>query len=553
MPDTLQEQLGKMRREAEERDAQRRAASYKLGYLEPAKVSVSLDALALLPLSVAQEALCSVVEAREKTLALVAYDPHFSKTRNVVKDLTDKGFFVTVYVVSRSSLERTLGQYRFVKASGNAIAGEVSVDKEAGGVALDVTSLPKAREAMTRFNGLGTISELVESILLGGLANRASDIHFEPREKSILVRFRIDGILHDVYDAISLSVYRSILSRIKLLSNLKINIKDQPQDGRFTIQHEGHDVEVRVAIAPAEFGEVIVLRLLDPVALSLQLSDLGLRQDDLVIIEKELKRPNGMIINTGPTGSGKTTTLYAFLKHVLSAGVKIITIEDPIEYHLGGIEQTQVDVEAGYTFATGLRSLMRQDPDIILVGEIRDKETAEIAVQAALTGHLVFSTVHANSASAGVPRLFDLGVKSASLAPALNVIIAQRLVRRLCDTCKKPTFLSDDVRAHLDSFFSKLPGRVEKIPLDKVTLFEAVGCDACDGSGYKGRVGIYELLLVDEDLQRAISSQEGQLDIEKIAKKAGLVSMQQDGILKVLFGATTFEEIERISGSITWE
>jgi len=290
---------------------------------------------------------------------------------------------------------------------------------------------------------------------------------------------------------------------------------------------------------------------LDPDAISLSMAQLGFRADDLKIVEVELKRPNGMILNTGPTGSGKTTTLYAFLKAKSSPDSKIITIEDPIEYHLNGIEQTQVDPEADYTFANGLKSMMRQDPDIILIGEIRDKETAEIAIQASLTGHLVFSTVHANRASGAIPRLEDLGVKATSIGPAMNLIIAQRLIKRLCVDCKKKSKVDADLKKKLEKFVSNLPARVNKADYKDFNIFEPVGCDKCGGVGYKGRVGIYELLKITKEIEDILTKGGGEIQIEEFAKeKEGMVDMQADGILKVIQGLTTFDEVEKITGPL---
>lgn len=555
MPLDLQDQLSKMRRDAEERDAQRRAQVNNLGYLEPSKVSINLEALALIPQPTAKEAHVAAIEIRDKQVALVVYDPKYAKTLELIQQLNNQGYQTKLYVVSLSSLQHALEHYKFVPKKRQAISGSVSVEhKEGEQISSDaLDTVAKVHDVLQTYSNAGQVSDLLETVLLGALANRSSDIHFEPRAKETKLRYRIDGVLNDIFEHITEPVYKSILSRVKLLSNLKLNVRDEPQDGRFTIQLEGKNVEVRVAIAPSEFGEVVVMRLLDPDAIALSLQDLGIREDDLVIIEEQLSRPNGMAINTGPTGSGKTTTLYAFLKHKLNPGIKIITIEDPIEYHLDGIEQTQVNTEAGYTFASGLRSLMRQDPDVMLVGEIRDKETAEIAVQAALTGHLVFSTVHANSAAAGIPRLLDLGVKSISLAPALNLLIAQRLVRRLCPSCRVAKELDEQTKKTLEGYVQALPDRVKKESyLTDITLYESKGCEACNNTGYKGRVGVYELLVITPALQELITKQAGQIEIEKAAAQTDFVSMQQDGVLKVLQGITTFEEVEAVTGKIDW-
>lgn len=554
----IQDQLAKMRREAEERDAERRANSYNIKYLAPTKLSVSLEALAIIPEAEAKETGVAAIASKDTKVAVVAIDPKFSKSAQKIEELKKRGFDVNLFVISKSSFDYVLSFYRFVPKQREEITGKVKVgaglsDEEGSFKPEDLDSLAKASKVISSLNDLSKVSQLFGVILLAALYNKASDIHIEPSEEKVKLRYRIDGNLNDVFSDFSHSLYRSILSRIKLLSNLKINVRDEPQDGRFTINLASKDVEVRVAIAPSEFGEVVVMRLLDPDAIKLTLQDLGFRDDDLEIAKEQLDRPYGMVLNTGPTGSGKTTTLYAFLRHKNTPDLKIITIEDPIEYHLEGIEQTQVDDEAGYTFASGLRSLMRQDPDVILVGEIRDRETAEIAVQAALTGHLVLSTVHANEAAAAIPRLLDLGVKAASLAPALNLLIAQRLVRRLCKFCKAEEEVSEDLRKKIENYVNAMPNRVNKQKyLSELKIYKPVGCEKCNMNGYKGRIGIYELLVVNKNIQELIVKGAGQLAIEEEVKKTDFVSMRQDGVLKVISGITTFQEVEGVAGKIDW-
>ncbi|MFA6495412.1 MAG: GspE/PulE family protein [Candidatus Paceibacterota bacterium] len=553
----VQDQLLKMQREAEERDAQRRAQERGMTYLPPDKVLVNLEALEVIAHAQATEGHLVPIAIREKKLAAVLYDPKLKKTHELLAALVARGYEITTYVVSLSSLSYALDFYKFIKTEKKTIAGEVDVEATEGDLAkADITAfdtLPKVQKLIDETNNAGKISDIVRVVLLGAMGNKASDIHFEPGEDTVRLRYRIDGLLNDVYTKFAHGVYRSVLSRIKMLSNLKLNVRDEPQDGRFTIDLSTKKVEVRVAIAPSEYGEVVVMRLLDPDAINLSLEQLGLRPDDLKIVLEQLDRPNGMAINTGPTGSGKTTTLYAFLRRKADMQTKIITIEDPIEYHIDGIEQTQINEEAGYTFAGGLRSLMRQDPDIILVGEIRDKDTAEIATQAALTGHLVFSTVHANSSAGAIPRLLDLGVKALSLAPALNLLIAQRLVRRLCTACRQPVAMTDDMQKKLEIFLEKLPPRIDKKPYGTMALYKPTGCEKCNDTGYKGRVAVYELMVVSPTIQELIIAGVGQLAIEKEVAKTDFVSMQQDGILKIISGMTTFEEVEETTGKIVWE
>lgn len=391
-----------------------------------------------------------------------------------------------------------------------------------------------------------TTTEIVEIILVGAIILDASDIHIEPEEKKIRIRIRVDGVLENVL-SFSPEKYRPLLSRIKLLSGLKLNVTDRPQDGRFSILLENTSMEIRASSLPSEYGESIVLRILNPKKL-ISLEQLGLREDLLEIFKKEIKKPNGMIIVTGPTGSGKTTTLYAILKKLNRPEVKIITIEDPIEYELEGISQTQVDPKKGYDFANGLRALMRQDPDVILVGEIRDLETAKIALQAALTGHLVLSTLHTNDAAGAVARLQSLGEKPVNIAPAINMVIAQRLVRRICPKCGILKTISSQQLKKLKKELKDLPKEV-KIPklTEKLKIPQAKGCKYCNFSGYKGREAIFESFLIDEEMENFILTSPSISSLRNLSKKKGMVSMRQDGLIKVIKGVTTVEEVDRVT------
>jgi type II secretory ATPase GspE/PulE/Tfp pilus assembly ATPase PilB-like protein len=428
------------------------------------------------------------------------------------------------------------------------ITGQVEISPEtSAGIRKEVKNVSHLGKKIEEFMS-SSATELLGVILGGAVTLNASDIHVEPEESKAKLRMRIDGILHDII-AFDLKTYRTLLSRVKLLSNLKLNVSDRPQDGRFTILMEDTIIEIRASTLPAERGEAIVMRTLNPKSL-IEMDALGLRKDLIEIFNKEIKRPNGMVIVTGPTGSGKTTTLYAILKKINNPKIKIITIEDPIEYHLEGLSQTQVDPKKGYTFASGLRSIMRQDPDVILVGEIRDLETAEISCQAALTGHLVFSTLHTNDAAGAIARLVDLGVRPISIAPAITMVVAQRLPRKVCKKCAKFVTPSPQEKERLKrglagvkkdilppSFFS--PGF--KIP-------KANGCEDCNNTGYRGRIGIYETFLVDDEMERFILTSPSIIDMKELAIKKGMLLMHQDGLIKVLEGITTMEEIERVAG-----
>lgn len=390
------------------------------------------------------------------------------------------------------------------------------------------------------------VTELLDVILFGAITLDASDIHIEPQEEEARLRIRLDGILQDVvfFDQ---NAYRHLLSRLKLLSKLKLNITDKPQDGRFTIEIDNALIEVRTSSLPAEYGESIVMRILNPKSL-IALDDLGLRKDLYKTFEKEIQKPNGMIIVTGPTGSGKTTTLYAFLKKIQSPEIKVITIEDPIEYHLQGISQTQVAPEKGYDFSGGLRSIVRQDPDVILVGEIRDLETAKIALQAALTGHLVLSTLHTNDAAGTIPRLVDLGTDSSSIASGLKMAVAQRLVRKVCKKCSTSTKPTQSERAEIKKGLKSLPADIKLPDLDKVEIAKVKegGCEACNFTGYKGRQGLFEAFLVDSEMEKFILTNPPVSSIRELAVKRGMVTMYQSGLIDVVLGETTFEEVKRV-------
>lgn len=388
------------------------------------------------------------------------------------------------------------------------------------------------------------ITELLSLILGSSMNLKASDIHLEPQKEESRLRIRIDGILHEV-TSIPNEISEKVISRIKLLSELKLNVTERPQDGRFSILVQQNPIEIRSSTLPSQHGESVVLRVLNPKDL-VNIEDLGLREDLFALFKNEIKKPNGMIVVTGPTGSGKTTTLYSFLKDIQDPKIKIITIEDPIEYHLEGVSQTQVVAEKGYDFASGLKSIMRQDPDVILVGEIRDLETVEIALQAALTGHLVLSTLHANDAAGTITRLVSLGAKPVNIAPALNMAIAQRLVRKVCKKCGKPKKASKEDFEKIKNGLKGL--KIKNLPpLDeKLKIIEAKGCKDCNFTGYLGRIGIFEVFLTNPELEKFILSSPSISALREVLIKKGMITMYQDGLIKVLEGTTTIEEVERV-------
>ncbi len=398
-------------------------------------------------------------------------------------------------------------------------------------------------------------SQLLEILMIGAVDLAASDIHFEAEEKGVKIRLRVDGILQDLIN-IPPQDCAPLISRIKLISGIKMNISDRPQDGRFSVveekigvpvgqQNASKNIEVRVSTLPSEYGESVVLRVLDPQSL-ISLEQLGLRKDLLGLFRQEISKPNGMIIVTGPTGSGKTTTLYAFLKEVQDPEIKIITIEDPIEYRLDGISQTQTEPDKGYDFASGLKAIVRQDPDVILVGEIRDLETAEISLQAALTGHLVFSTLHTNDAAGTIARLTDLGAKHASVASAINMVVAQRLIRRVCPKCVEMKNIDAVLKEKIKQGLKSLPKDIDLPDLENLKTPIIHGCDDCGQTGFRGRVGIFEAFLINEKMERLVMKKMTTSDLRDVAIENGMITMYQDGLIKVLQGITTIEELERM-------
>src|SRR3989338_2834652 len=367
------------------------------------------------------------------------------------------------------------------------------------------------------------ISRVVEIMVAGAIALDASDIHIEPEETYVRIRYRLDGVLNNILE-FDLPTFHQLLARIKLISGMKLNIKDEAQDGRFSVKIKDTEIEKSI---------------------SLTLDKLGLSEKLMTSLNREIGRPNGMILTTGPTGSGKTTTLYAFLRQVHNPETKIITIEDPIEYHLPGIVQTQTDTDRGYTFALGLRAAVRQDPDIIMVGEIRDNETAEVAVNAALTGHLVFSTLHTNNAAGAFPRLIDLGVNPKVLTSAITVSMAQRLIRKLCENCKQEKIPTPAERSSLEKIMSSIKDESQKAPVGKIFDANPKGCEKCH-NGYKGRIGVYEAILTDEKIEQVVIANPSEREIKKAAEDQGILDMTQDGVIKVLKGVTSLSELTRV-------
>lgn len=517
-------------------------------------------------LSISNDALRSITEkeAREEELApfkLLGKDLHVamhSPREDKIKEMTDyftrREYIPHFYMASMSSLQKVWERYKEISYASESRTGSIAVSSETLKSMIDnFKNIDDIKNAIkdTEKDKLHTTSHILEVALAGAIAINASDLHFEPEEKTVRLRFRLDGVLQEVLE-IPFEIHKFLNSRIKLLSGLKITSDSVAQDGRFSVYLDEDEISLRVSVMPGAYGESIVIRILNPKSIRGKLEDLGIEPSLFELFMREIKKPNGMILLTGPTGSGKTTTLYSFLQKVYSIETNIITIEDPIEYHLPGINQTQTDDTKGYTFLEGLRSALRQDPDIIMVGEIRDSETAKIAVESALTGHLVFSTLHTNNAAGVIPRLIDLEVNPKILVSALSLSIAQRLVRKLCVDCKKEveilpeqlkiiTKVSENAKLHNKDFIKY------GVDLNKeIKIYEAVGCDKCNNTGYRGRLGIFETIHNDAKIEAIIPNNPSEREIKAIAADQGYLDMSEDGIIKILKGITSYEEVASV-------
>ncbi|MFC1802042.1 GspE/PulE family protein [Patescibacteria group bacterium] len=542
-----EKKLEEIRQKEEEDLAMILSSKYGVEYTDLTGISINTDALRLIPEKEARENNVVVFGILGKKIQVAVLSPSSPQTQIILKSLEEKGYTPTVFMVSNRSLEKAFARYEDLSFSIRTEEGMINISNiEIEKILSKVKNLQDVADLVQKIltSKSYRISRLFEVILASAIAVKASDIHIEPIEESVLLRFRLDGILTDVTN-FDLKTYNLILSRIKLVSGLKLNIKDRAQDGRFSIKINNTDVGVRTSTLPEEYGESTVMRVLDPNSIDVSLEELGIEKNLLEILKKEIRKPNGIILNTGPTGSGKTTTLYAFLKKINSPDIKIITIENPIEYHLSGIVQTQIEPKKGHTFAKGLRAALRQDPDVMMVGEIRDEETAKTAINSALTGHLVFSTLHTNNSAGTFPRLIDLGIDPKIISTAINIAMAQRLVRKLCLNCKKEVILDGEYKELINKILETIPNKEDHdIQIEKV--WEPVGCPECNGIGYKGRIGVFEAILMDENIEKAIISNPSEREIKKIAEPQGLLNMRQDGIIKVLNGTTSLKELRRV-------
>lgn len=542
------QKIEELRAQEEEKFAQHIAQKNGLSYANLLIAVINPEALFLLEEKKSVEAEVAIIQKTDETLLVAVRDPLNPKTKLIIDELQKK-YRLKPVVVSLRSLKKA---WEFYKTAGKKeVKGSLEISPET--ISQFEKEIKTTADVQEKFKTTHEdIVHILELTIGASLGLSASDIHFEPQEKDTALRYRIDGILQEITN-LDKKIYKSILTRIKLISGLKINVTEVPQDGRFTIKLSGLEVEVRVSILPGAYGEDIVMRILHPKSISVPLEELGLQKFHYDIVMKELYRPNGIILVTGPTGSGKTTTLYAFLKKINSPELKIITIEDPVEYHVGGFAQTQVNPEKGLTFASALRSILRQDPDVILLGEMRDTETVEVAIHAALTGHLVFSTLHTNDAIASIPRLIDMGANPAIISSAVNIAMAQRLVRKICVKCGTKKKVSEFELKILKENLSGLPKEYNIPVLDgNIEIPEIKGCSVCNNTGYKGRIGIFEFFLLDDEIKNFISETKPEsissYNLKKFADKKGMITMKQEGLMKVLNGITSLEEVVNVTG-----
>lgn len=502
-------------------------------FIELVDKTIPKDILALVPEPIARKYQAVPFALKEKTLFIGMTDPENEEAFNAIRKASGK--IVKSFITTADDINHILDQYSGMQSELSELV-EISEDEEQEKEAVNQEDITETSPA----------AKIVTSLLKRSVREKASDIHIEPSEEEVAVRFRIDGVLRKVL-TLPKEIQAAVISRVKILSNLKIDETRLPQDGRIQILLDGAKIDFRISTLPTVNGEKIVARVLDHSGGVLNLNDLGLRGRALKVVEDNLTKAHGMTLITGPTGSGKSTTLYAMIHRIKDEAINIITMEDPVEYRMPGVNQSQVNAKINFTFASGLRSILRQDPDVVMVGEIRDKETADIAINAALTGHVVLSSLHTNDSAGALPRLLDMGIEPFLITSSTNAIVAQRLCRKICEKCKQETAPKAEHWDLINAELETLPEPEKTEAKAKKKLFVGNGCPACGNSGYKGRIGIFEVLAVTEPIQQLTIKRASSADLMAQSKKDGLITLKQDGILKALDGLTTIEEVWRVT------
>lgn len=520
---------------------QAKASGGQYGYVDIARTPINPDLFYLIEHSKCAEALLVPFFRIGMKLRIAVSNPQAEKTLGLVKELVAEGYEIQMNLASEEGILKALVNFRNAQElNKTSIETKINVD-ELEVYQKEIETLAKLTEKIS----LSSAKEGLNLLQLGAIKTGASDVHFQPQEKSALIRFRIDGILQNVSE-IPTAIYNQLAQQIKYDAGMKLNVGTVPQDGRMSFIVNERKIDVRVSTIPTEYGETIVMRILDSGKKFTSFEELGFSEKDLKILKEVSDLSQGMILVTGPTGSGKTTSLYSMLNLYNRPEKKIITLEDPIEYHLNRIVQSQINEKQGYTFAKGLESILRQDPDVIMIGEIRDIDTANAALQAALTGHVMLSTLHTNSALESIPRLINMGLSPFMIAPALDTLMAQRLVRKFCPHCKKVEEVSFETKQYLGQRIDEINKIYPTNVVVPGTLPVAVGCEKCNFTGYLGRAVIAEIFRVDDEFKDKITKGETLMALTKYAESKGMISMEQDGILKVCQGVTSLEEVKRV-------
>ena len=529
------------------------AVALGVQYVELKNIQLEQETLLNLPQDIATRSMVVALGEKGGILVVAMVDVTNVQATDYLSTLTGRP--IKAVMASEDGIRYALSQYR---------ADFSNVDRAVKETSMEAQRQQEQSEAKTIVQD-SPISKALNTILDFAAKSKASDIHIEPLENSLIIRCRIDGVLRQIMQ-LPKSIEPALVSRVKILANLKIDEHRLPQDGQFVVRVNDQEIDLRIATSPVVWGEQVVIRLLDKSGTAMEIEKMGMTGHALKMVREGIAKPNGMILTSGPTGSGKSTTLYALIKHIKDESINIVTLEDPVEYKMDGVNQIQVNVDAGLTFASGLRSILRQDPDVVMVGEIRDGETASLAVQAALTGHLVFSTLHTNSAAGILPRLLDMGVEPFLIASTLNTVIGQRLVRRVSE--KRESYTADEMQskelnAIIGDLLPKDSASVASVSEDLgypgLPVYNAAGGytlvkgyeDRDTPGGYKGRAGLYETITVDEDIQKLVISHATSAEIMRVAKMKGTVTMRQDGMLKALSGITTMKEVNRVASDLT--